>query len=125
MTVGILQYEPRRPYARASVVGKLIFLAGETGTPAHDEEPGSAADITAQTHQAMRNIESTLDEFGIGWDNLVRMDVFLVDRSHIDPFMEVLRSYLPDGAPPGVLVCVESLAHEGMLVEIECIAAAP
>jgi hypothetical protein len=35
-----------------------------------------------------------------------------------------MRRYLPDGSPPGALLCVKGFSHAGMLVEIECIAAA-
>ena len=119
----ILHYDPPRPYARASRVGDLIFLAGETGTRTHTGELTSGG-IEEQTAQAFENIMVTLELFGLGWDSLVRMDVFLIDVGYIRPFMEVLGRYLPEGSPPGAMVCVEALAHHGMMVEIECVAAA-
>jgi 2-iminobutanoate/2-iminopropanoate deaminase len=120
----LVQYDPPRPYARASRVGNLVFLAGETGTDGHTGHLVSGG-IAEQTEQAFRNLRESMDQFALGWDDLVRMDVFLTDSAHIRPFMEVLRTYLPEGSPPGALVCVKELAHAGMLVEIECIGAIP
>lgn len=120
----VLHYDPPRPYARATRVGSLVFLAGETGTDGHTGRIVEGG-ILEQAERAFRNLGESLDAFSLGWADLVRMDVFLTDSAHIDPFMSVLRTRMPDGSPPGALVCVKELAHEGMLVEIECIAAIP
>ncbi len=119
----VVQYDPPRAYARGSRVGGVVFLAGETGI---DHASGHLAGdgIREQAEQAFVNLRDSLAVFGLGLDALVKMDVFLRSSEHRIPFMEVLRRHLPDGAPPGALLCVGGFAHEGVLVEIECVAAA-
>jgi 2-iminobutanoate/2-iminopropanoate deaminase len=120
--VDIIQYDPRRPYARASRVGDLLFLAGEAGYQGHSRELVSGG-IAEQSRQALRNIDDTLSLFELGFEHLVKMDVFLLDSSDKAAFMEVLGEFASDGSPPGALVAVKGFAHEGVLVEVECVAA--
>ena len=123
-TPSVLRYDPPRSYARATRVGSLVFLAGETGTDSHTGRMVEGG-ILEQTERAFLNLGESLDAFSLRLQNLVRMDVFLTDSADIGPFLSVLRARMPDGAPPGALLCVKELAHKGMLVEIECIAAVP
>lgn len=119
--IDVIQYEPARSYARASRVGNLIFLAGEVGRDEHGAMvPGG---ITEQTARVFEHIRSSLELFGLGFEDLVRMDVFLLNEEDVHPFLEVMKRYLPSGSPPGALLCVKAFSHAGMLVEIECIAA--
>ena len=118
----LLQYEPKRPYARASRVGDHVFLAGEAGYAGHRDHVVEGGIVT-QAKQAFENIRETLEIYGLGFEDLARMDVFLLDGEDKQPLMKVLGEYLPQGSPPGALVVVKGFAHEGVLVEIECIAA--
>ena len=59
----IVQYDPPRSYARASRIGNLIFLAGETGELS-DATKHVEGDIAAQTEAAFENIRRSLELFG-------------------------------------------------------------
>jgi 2-iminobutanoate/2-iminopropanoate deaminase len=117
----IIPYDPPRSYARASRAGGLVFIAGEVGRDDHGQLVTGG--IVEQATRAFDNIGQTLEAVGLGFADLVRMDVFLLEEADTHPFLEVMRRYLPNGSPPGALLCVKGFSHQGMLVEIECIAA--
>jgi 2-iminobutanoate/2-iminopropanoate deaminase len=126
--VQLAQFDPPRPYARASRVGDLIFLAGASGHGGHaakdvHEEGLAELGIAEQTTIAFEEVRKNLDAEGLDFGDLVRLDVFLLNDDDAGPFMEVLHRYLPNGSPPGAMVCVKGFAHRGVLVEIEGIAA--
>jgi 2-iminobutanoate/2-iminopropanoate deaminase len=118
----IIHYDPPRSYARASRVGDLIFIAGEVGRDDHGHLVTGG--IEEQATRAFDNIAETLEGFGLGFGDLAQMDVFLLEEADAHPFLDVMRRYLPNGSPPGALLCVKGFSHPGMLVEIQCIAAA-
>jgi enamine deaminase RidA (YjgF/YER057c/UK114 family) len=119
--VEIIPYDPPRSYARASRVDDLVFIAGEVGRDEHGEIV--AGGIVPQTRRAFENIRTTLELLNLGFDDLVKMDVFVLEESDIHPFLDTMREFLPGGSPPGSLLCVKGFSHAGMLVEIACVAA--
>jgi 2-iminobutanoate/2-iminopropanoate deaminase len=119
--VEIIPYEPPRSYARASRVGDIVFIAGEVGRDAHGEiVPGG---IVPQTRRVFENIRATLELMHLSFEDMVKMDVFLLEESDVHPFLDTMREFLPGGSPPGTLLCVKAFSHHGMLVEIACVAA--
>jgi enamine deaminase RidA (YjgF/YER057c/UK114 family) len=122
------RYDPPRPYARSSRVGNVIFLAGATGMGEHEEGAGhdhlAKGGIREQATVAFEQVAANLAAEGLGFEDLARLDVFLLNSEDGPGFMEVCRRYLPDGAPPGAMVSVSGFSHKGCLVEIEGIAAA-
>jgi enamine deaminase RidA (YjgF/YER057c/UK114 family) len=126
--VQLAQYDPPRPYARVARVGDIIFLAGASGHGAHRDEDvhdESLHDrgIEEQATIAFEEVRMNLAAEGLGFEDLVRLDVFLLNDDDAGPFMKVLHRYLPDGSPPGAMLCVKGFAHKGVIVEIEGIAA--
>jgi enamine deaminase RidA (YjgF/YER057c/UK114 family) len=119
--VEIIHYDPPRSYARASRVGDLVFIAGEVGRDEHGEIV--AGGIVPQTRRAFENIDVTLKLLNLGFEDLVKMDVFVLDESDIHSFLDTMREFLPTGSPPGTLLCVKGFSHSGMLVEIAAVAA--
>jgi enamine deaminase RidA (YjgF/YER057c/UK114 family) len=119
--VEVIHYDPPRSYARASRVGDTVYVAGEVGRDEH----GAIVDggIVPQTRRAFENIRDTLRLLNLRFDDLVKMDVFVLEETDIHPFLDTMREFLPNGSPPGTLLCVKGFSHAGMLVEIACVAA--
>jgi 2-iminobutanoate/2-iminopropanoate deaminase len=118
----ILDYEPPRRWAAASVVGGLVFTAGETGTdPATGQTtPGG---VEAQTEQALRNLGATLGRLGLGLADVARMTVYLTDISDLPIVSAVRARHLPRPIPSST-VQVSALARPDLVVEIDAIARA-
>ena len=96
MSVQLVHYEPPRSYARASRVGDIIFLAGEVGRDDHGTLVGGG--IEQQADKAFQNIRTSLELFGLDFEDLVRMDVYLLEPEDAHPFLDVMRRYLPAGS---------------------------
>ena len=83
-----------------------------------------AGGIVPQTERTFENIRRSLEAFGAGLEDVVKMTVYLVHREDRAPFQEVRRRYLPDPVP-STMVWVSSLVEEEMIVEVDVIAVAP
>ena len=107
--------------------GRLIFLAGQAALDADGKLVGGA-DLEAQAEQAFRNISLALASVGCTAANLVKLTVFLRDMSKLADYGRArdrfLKSVEPHAAPAITLVEVSRLFADGLLIEIEGIAAA-
>lgn len=122
MTFDVLDYDPPRRWAAASVAGGFVFLAGETGTDPVTLETAPGG-IEAQVEQAMRNIEATLARLGLGMDAIVRLTMYLTDIADLPKAGAARARFLPRTLP-STTVQVAALAREDLLVEIEAVALA-
>ncbi len=122
MSFDVLDYDPPRRWAAASVAGGFVFLAGETGTDPVTLETAPGG-IEAQTEQAMRNIEATLARLGLGTDAIVRLTMYLTDIADL-PRASATRARFVPRALPSTTVQVAALAREDLLVEIDAVALA-
>ncbi|MFN8518561.1 MAG: RidA family protein [Chloroflexota bacterium] len=122
MSFDVLDYEPPRRWAAASVAGGFVFLAGETGTDPVTLETAPGG-VEAQTEQAFRNMEATLARLGLGLDSIVRLTVYLTDIADL-PRVGATRARHLRRTLPSTTVQVSALARDDLLVEIDAIALA-
>jgi enamine deaminase RidA (YjgF/YER057c/UK114 family) len=104
---------------------RTLFCAGQTsvneeGAPQH---PG---DMAAQVSLALDNLESILQQAGMGLANVVRLNIYTTD---VDAFLEhygdlVARTKAADVVPSSTLLGVTRLAFPELMVEIEATAVA-
>lgn len=104
--------------------GELVVVAGQVGTGA---DGVAAADVGAQTKQAMLNVRAVLEAAGCFLRDVVRLQTFLTREDDIPAFMnarrELFPELFPDGVyPPNTLVVVRRLVRAELLVEIEAMA---
>lgn len=107
------------PFSEAVRVENFLFLSGELGI---DENmklvPGG---ITAETHQALQNIKTTLERHGSSLDKVVKCLVMLADMTEWSEMNKVYVTYFPNHLPARSALGANGLAL-GARVEIECIA---
>jgi enamine deaminase RidA (YjgF/YER057c/UK114 family) len=104
---------------------KLIFISGQV---AYDKEgklvgPG---DLKAQIRQVTANLKAALAAAGATAADILKTNTYIVNykQSDYSAMREARADLFPDGEPPAsTLVGVSSLAIEGLMVEMEAIAA--
>jgi len=108
------------PYSQGIQAGGFIFTAGQLGL-----DPASGAfageDITAQTRQALRNLQAVLEAAGSGLDGVVKTTIFVVDMGDFKTVNAIYAEFFADEPPARSTVQVAALPLGG-LVEIEMVA---
>jgi len=108
------------PYSQAIDAGDFVFLSGQVPIdPATGElVPG---DITAQTERVLDNLAAVLDAAGVGFANVVKTTIYLMD---LGDFAAVNATYAKrfSDAPPARATVQVSALPKGARVEIDAIA---
>jgi 2-iminobutanoate/2-iminopropanoate deaminase len=112
--------EPISHYTDAVRAGELLFVSG--CVPVDGEGRLVEGDVVAQTRQVLANVGAVLAAAGLGFADVVKVTVYLVD---IDdrPTVNVVRQEVFGAArPASTLVEVSRLAVPGARVEIDAVA---
>ena len=105
---------------------RLIFIAGQLGLDMDNKLVGEPGDFRAQANKAIENLKSALAGAGATIRDVVKINNYLVDMSHIAIFREVRDAHFNISAPPAsTTVAISQLARPGALFEIEAIAVLP
>jgi enamine deaminase RidA (YjgF/YER057c/UK114 family) len=118
----------RAPFARYShgvevpSGHRLMLCSGQLSITLDDHIPESAE---AQTELCFENIAALLQSAGMGLADIVRINAYVTDRTHLPGYMKVRDRLFADPAPASTLMIVSGFAREAFKVEIEVIAAAP
>ena len=82
-------------------------------------------DVVAQTRQIFDNMRAVLEAGGCGFEDVVKVTVFLTDIDDRPLINPVRQGVFGASRPASTLVEVPRLAVEGAKVEIECVALVP
>jgi enamine deaminase RidA (YjgF/YER057c/UK114 family) len=105
---------------------RLIFIAGQLGLDMENKLVGAPGDFRAQANQAVENLKLALADAGATIKDVVKINNYLVDMTHIAIFREVRDHHFNMSAPPAsTTVAISQLARPGALFEIEAIAVLP
>src|ERR1041384_680791 len=105
---------------------RLIFIAGQLGLDTENRLVGEPGDFRAQANKAVENLKLALADAGATLRDVVKINNYLVDMSHIAIFREVRDANFNMSAPPAsTTVAISQLARPGALFEIEAIAVLP
>ncbi|MGD9884327.1 MAG: RidA family protein [Reyranella sp.] len=100
---------------------RVLFVSGQVGV---DSRGKLQAGIEKQCTQAWKNIGQVLKSAGMGYRDIVKINVFLTDSRFIGPYRASREEFIPAAPfPASTLLIVQGLADPGMLVEIEAVAA--
>jgi enamine deaminase RidA (YjgF/YER057c/UK114 family) len=102
---------------------RLVFCAGQASIDA-DGNPVHAGDLSAQLTRAFDNLETVLNEAGVGLSDVVRLDYYTTDVDGLLAKWEIISTRLAEAncRPASTLLGVSRLAFPEMLVEIEATA---
>jgi len=104
---------------------KLLFISGQVAIDKEGKVVGPG-DLKAQIRQAARNLKDALTAAGATAADIVKTNTYIVNykQSDYSAMREARAELFPDGEPPAsTMVGVTSLAVDGLLVEMEAIAA--
>jgi enamine deaminase RidA (YjgF/YER057c/UK114 family) len=105
---------------------RLIFIAGQLGIDMDNKLVGGPGDFRAQAFKAFENLKFALAGAGATFKDVVKINNYLVDMSHIGIFREVRDEFVNTAAPPAsTTVAISQLARPGALFEVEAIAVLP
>lgn len=114
------QFAIPAPLSPAVRAGNLIFVSG---IPAFDKNGKLAVnDFPAQMKQVMETITGILKAAGVGWNRVVKVNVYITRREDFKEMNRIYASYFPDGKYPARTTAVTALPNPDFMLEIECIA---
>jgi enamine deaminase RidA (YjgF/YER057c/UK114 family) len=104
---------------------KMIFISGQVAVDKEGKLVGPG-DLKTQIRQVVSNLKAALAAAGASASDIVKTNTYIVNYKQSDyGAMRDARSELfPDGEPPAsTLVGVSALAADGLMIEMEAIAA--
>jgi reactive intermediate/imine deaminase len=116
--------EPISHYTDAVAAGGFLYISGMLPVGANGELVGTG-DVIRQSEQVLDNVAAVLKATGAGFNDVVKVGVYLRDMADREAINTVRRRYFGDARPASTLVQVSALAHPDALVEIEAIAQLP
>jgi enamine deaminase RidA (YjgF/YER057c/UK114 family) len=119
----------RPPFARYAhgvevpPAARLVVTSGQLGIAADDHVPG---DARAQADLCFANCAAILAVAGMGPADVIRINAFVTDRSHMPAYMAARDAWLAGVTrlPASTLVIVTGFTRAEFLVEVEVTAAA-
>ena len=109
-------FEKVAGYSRALVDGEWVHVSGTTGFDY--AKMTISPDLTEQTRQAFRNIESALEKAGLSLRDVVRVRYYLTRPEHFERLAPVFGEHLGE-IRPAVTAIVCALVDPRMSIEIE------
>jgi enamine deaminase RidA (YjgF/YER057c/UK114 family) len=103
---------------------RVLYCAGQTSTGA-DGKTEAPGDMRAQTQNALDNLETVLQEAGLGLENVVRLNYYVTDvERFFSESAPVLGERLGGAGiqPAATLLGVTRLAFPDLVIEIEATA---
>jgi enamine deaminase RidA (YjgF/YER057c/UK114 family) len=99
---------------------RLAFLTGQIGD---DADGNISADFETQARNALASVGVLLREAGMGWPDVVKINVYLTDNADLPVWGRVRDEIVGESRPSGTGVIVKALANPKARVEVTVIAA--
>ena len=112
---------PLAPYSVATEANGFVFISGQV---ALDRSGGPTPDdVVDQTRLIMDNLGSILKDLGLGYSDIVKTTVFLVDIADFGRMNEAYGSYFASEPPARSTFQVAALPRAEFKIEIEAVVA--
>ena len=111
-------------YSQVATVtgGTLVFISGQVALEQSGNVVGQG-DFRTQVQQVFENLKAAIEAAGGRFDDVIKLNSYLVDLSHLSDFREVRDQYVNVKNPPtSTAVQVPGLFRPEFLVEIEAVA---
>jgi reactive intermediate/imine deaminase len=102
--------------------GKIVFIAGQVALDKSGNVVGKD-DFRAQAQQVFENLKAAVEAAGGDFRDIIKLNSYFLDLSHLPEFREVRDKYISLKNPPAsTAVQVPGLFRPELLVEIEAVA---
>jgi enamine deaminase RidA (YjgF/YER057c/UK114 family) len=102
--------------------GRPVYIAGQVAMDRAGELVG-AGDVRAQARQVFENLKAALEAVGAGFEQVVKLNFYLLDATQLPAVREVRDQYVNTERPPAsTAVEVRRLFRDEYLIEIEAVA---
>ena len=111
-------------YSQVATVtgGTIVFVAGQVALDRSGNVVGRD-DFRAQVQQVFKNLKAAIEDAGGTFDDVIKLNSYFLDLSHLSEFREVRDEYVNVKNPPtSTAVEVSRLFRPEFLVEIEAVA---
>jgi enamine deaminase RidA (YjgF/YER057c/UK114 family) len=111
-------------YSQVATVtgGTIVFVAGQVALDKSGNVVGKD-DFRAQVQQVFENLKAAIEAAGGTFDDVIKLNSYFLDLSHLPEFREVRDKYVNVKNPPtSTAVQVPRLFRPEFLVEIEVVA---
>jgi reactive intermediate/imine deaminase len=111
-------------YSQVAVVtgGKIVFISGQVALDKSGNVVGKD-DFRAQVQQVFENLKAAVEAAGGDFNDVIKLNSYVLDFSHLKEFREVRDKYINLKNPPAsTAVQVSGLFRPEFLVEIEAVA---
>ena len=103
--------------------GKLLFISGQVALDKQGDLVGKD-DYAAQTRQVFENLKAAVEAAGGTLKDIVKLNYYCVDLSHLPEIRAVRDSFLDrDRLPVSTAVEVRKLFRPEILIEVEAVVA--
>ena len=99
---------------------RWLFISGQTAVAPDGSPP---EDIDAQMALAFDNVQTVLAEAGMELKDVVRINTYVTDAAYFPAFRALRNRLFTKHKAASTAVAVAALAHPGLKVEIEAVAA--
>jgi reactive intermediate/imine deaminase len=115
-----------RPFGYTHVVevtaGRPVYVSGQVALDQAGALVGPG-DVGAQARQVFDNLRTALQAAGASFDQVVKLNLYLLDITQLPAVREVRDQYVNTARPPAsTAVEVRRLAVDGLLIEVEAVA---
>lgn len=97
--------------------GTTVYIAGQVPLDLNSKLVGPG-DFEAQTRQVFENLKNALASAGASFSDVVSMNTYVTDISHIDKYRNVRDEYMKTDLPTASLVEVKALFRPDVMIEI-------
>jgi len=110
---------PGTPYSPGILVGDTLYVSGLQGTDGHSHK--LPQNFAQEVKNCLDNVGAVLKEGGMGYDDVVSVQIYLVDISQFQQVNDFYKTYFRNSLPTRTTVQVAKLSM-GSRIEIAAIA---
>jgi 2-iminobutanoate/2-iminopropanoate deaminase len=112
---------PIGPYSQAIKAGNTVYVSGQIPLDAAGQLVG-AGDVSAQTHQVLKNLTAVLAAAGLTLTDVVKCSIFVKDLGNFATINQIYGTYFDEATAPARETVEVSRLPRDVEVEISCIA---